>query len=210
MILCFSSQTWRLEINYLGGKWLFLMIMISCLCLLRHPVLQVKETHQKICFDILKPGNSGFIPENDTYETEDEVLALAAEVILTGIHMCLIKSDFHLSNWSFSHSRVFCCSHSSQAVWDSKDTVARAGKVESNSMAIHLTLPSQQTEQESVKSPPAMLYGSLPVIFAFICNSSKEVDPPNQVICLLHSERFLLKLKVLSVSSLREKTNIGI
>lgn len=196
--------------NCLGERWLFPMIMISCLYLLRHPVLQVKETHQKICFDILKPGNNEFIPENETYETEDEVSALAAEVILTGIHMCLIKSDFHLSKWSFSHSSMFCSCHSSQAVCDSKDTVAGAGKVESNSMAIHFTLPSQQMEQESVKSPPAMLYGSLPVIFAFVCNSSKEVDPPNQVICLLHSEKFLLKLKVLSASSSREKTNIGI
>lgn len=35
----FSSQMQRLEINYLGERWLFLIIMISCLCLLRHPVL---------------------------------------------------------------------------------------------------------------------------------------------------------------------------
>lgn len=43
-----------------------LRIMSSCLCLLRHPVLQVKETRQKNCFYVLKRGNNGFISEGES------------------------------------------------------------------------------------------------------------------------------------------------
>lgn len=113
--------------------------------------------YQKTCDKILKTGNSGCCrtTEWDCCETEDEVLTSVAVVILTSAYMCLIKPDFHLSNCSFSHSGIFCSSHSSQAVRDSNGNVVVAGRVTSNTVTIDLTLLGRQTEQESVKSPPA-------------------------------------------------------
>lgn len=142
--------------NYLGESRDFLMTMFSCL-ILRYPVLQDKETYQKTCHDILVSGNTGCCctREWDCCETEDQVLVLAAEVILAGAYMCLIKADVHLSNSSFSHSSVFCSSHLGRVVimamlWKQ----CEQNRTPSRSIS---TLLSQKTEQESVKLSPARL-----------------------------------------------------
>lgn len=118
-----------------------------------------KETCQKTCDYVLKTGSAGccYIREWDCCETKDEVLILVALVILASAYMCLIKLDFHPPDCSFSHSSTFCSSHSSQAVYDSKGNVVEGGRVELNTIAIDLLCLSSQTEQESVKPPPAGL-----------------------------------------------------
>lgn len=89
-----------------------------------------KETSQKACDYVLKNGSAGccYIIERDCCETKDEVLILAALIILGSAYMCLIKLDFHPPDCSFSHSSTFCSSHSSQAVYDSNGSVVEGGK----------------------------------------------------------------------------------
>lgn len=86
---------------------------------------EVKETYLKACDDILKTYSTGYYctREWDCCETEYQVLVLVAQALLASACMCLIKLDFHLPSCSFSHSSIFCSSHSMQAVWVSNGNV---------------------------------------------------------------------------------------
>lgn len=171
-----------------------------------------KETSQKSCDCVLKTGSAGccYIIERDCCETKDEVLILAALIILGSAYMCLIKLDFHPPDCSFSHSSTFCSSHSSQAVYDSNGDVVEGGKSWITLSQLISCVSARKLSRKALNLlQPGCKGRGCSHLYLLSHLQTKERSRSSKF-CLLRSERFLLKWKVLSVPSPRQKTNIGI